>query len=75
MSKHRSERLGRIEAEYFDTYEEAVIRRDELKADLAKDPENDQSVLIATSRNHEWMDEDKVYWSVRWVHPILVPHG
>jgi hypothetical protein len=73
----RTERHGRIQVEFFDSYEEAVIRRDELKADLAKDPGNDQSVLIATSRNHDWMNDDAVYWSVRWVQPIegLVPHG
>lgn len=71
----RNERHGRIEVEYYDTLEEATIRRSELWDELRADPSNDQSVLIAQSRNHDWMQGDRTYYSVRWVKPILVPHG
>jgi hypothetical protein len=64
---------GRIEVEFYDTKEEAIIRADELRAE--GDP--DMSVMVYQSQNYDWMDDHKVYFSVRWVKNIapLVPHG
>lgn len=53
---------NRVHEEYFVELEEARARK--LELEKAGDPEYS---IISRTQNHDWMQENEIYYTLRWV--------
>ena len=61
MPAYRIDLHGSTTEEFFTDQGEAKARLAVLQRD-----KNAEGVVISTERNHHWMDEDSIWYCVRW---------